>query len=905
MSTNADANERKASFREQVAGLPANFWYACFMETLERLAFFGSRAVAPLYLVASSGRNGLGLDYKEKGLIYMVWALLQCLIPMVSGGYTDRYGYRKSLAVAFLVNIVGYSGMAMSRPIADHLATMGWMNAGFWVFLAAACCVATGTAIFKPPTHGTIAKTTTEETSSLGWGIFYWVVNIGGALAPMGAATLRREVDWNIVFWAAAIVTALNFLPAFLLYREPARTPPKEGEEQPRGAVGVFVHSVSTVFKDLRLVVFLGIFSCFWLMFMQLWDLLPNFIDEWVDSAGVARYFGWISSGWVLGSGQVKPEMIINIDAIAIIVLVIPVSWLIGKISKVAAMVIGMVISLFAFVASGSTMLGWFCCLMVFVFSIGEMICSPTFSAYVGLIAPPDKKALYMGYSNIPFAIGWALGNLLGGFVYEDYGAKANLAMRELAASPQLVAKAARAADWSDSLEKIPELLKIERGAAFSMVQAELQTDSEATAHILREAFWSDVGQTENLCLLYLTLHPENRGKTIAGFARVLANDAAALSSATTKLSKGCEKQSEQKIASSLPTTSMPAEEEDLKEKVGKLRKEMSMLCTVISRLTNAEEKEGVAGLASFEHRMPEVLGIPRTAAMEKTRELVNKGLPRSQWKQDSEIVATLWQEYGKDPQVLNNLALEYLAQATGSVETAVGAIKFDSSQDQEKRAKELEERIGIGSQKAFAALSAAMAASQPGHLGTTTKPATAGPADGRLYLALIRNPKNRFEAVAGWDWKYNLGVLRELVSNDPAAMKIVRDEIDKQGVFEGLVLWVSKLFSSDTYEGEVGPDGINYYKLASKQELIQKALAAKDWDQTPDLARVVLGLNPFEAASLKSQDSPKATKLLWDKYHPYQVWYYLGLMGLLGTIGMVIFYFAAGKPTPGSQKPA
>jgi MFS family permease len=420
--------EKKASFWQQVSGLPKNFWVACSMEVLERLAFFGSRAVAPLYLVASSGRNGLDLDYKEKGLIYMVWALLQCLIPMVSGGYTDRYGYRKSLAVAFTINVIGYTGMALSKPIADHFVAQGWEGASFWVFLLAACCVATGTAIFKPPAHGTIAKTTTEETSSMGWGIFYWVVNIGGALAPMGAATLRREIDWQIVFYAAAIVTAVNFLPAFLLYKEPEKVAPKPGEEQPKGLVDVFVHSIATIFKDLRLVIFLGIFSCFWLMFMQLWDLLPNFIDEWIDSSDVAPYFGWLSGGWVLGSGQVKPEMIINIDAISIIILVIPISWLISKMNKVVAMILGMVISLVGFVGSGATSLGWFCCLMAFVFSIGEMICSPTFSAYVGLIAPPDKKALYMGYSNIPFAIGWAAGNGIGGFLYEAIGSKFNLA---------------------------------------------------------------------------------------------------------------------------------------------------------------------------------------------------------------------------------------------------------------------------------------------------------------------------------------------------------------------------------------------------------------------------------------------------------------------------------------------
>lgn len=422
------AETTKSSFVSQVASLPANFWYACVLEMFERLAFFAVRAVAPLYLVASSGRNGLGLNYTEKGLIYLVWALIQCLVPMVSGGFTDRYGYRKSLAVAFTINILGYIGMAQSKTIADALTVRGWDGAGFWVFMAAACLVALGTAIFKPPVQGTIAKTTNEETSSLGWGIFYEVVNIGGAIAPMAAAVLRVEIDWSNVFYFAAIVTAANFLPAFLLYKEPEKTPPKEDEPESKGVVGVFISSVLTIFTDLRLVVFLGISSCFWLMFMQLWDLLPNFIDEWVDTSDVAPFFAWFSDGWVSLSGQTKPEMIINIDAVSIIILVIPISWLIGRINKIAAMVIGMVIALVGFVGTGATGIGWICCLMIFVFSIGEMVCSPTFNAYIGLIAPKDKKALYMGYANIPFAIGWAAGGGIGGYLYEEIANKTKLA---------------------------------------------------------------------------------------------------------------------------------------------------------------------------------------------------------------------------------------------------------------------------------------------------------------------------------------------------------------------------------------------------------------------------------------------------------------------------------------------
>ncbi len=890
----------KASFLSQIFSLPANFWCACFMEIFERLAFFGSRAVAPLFLVASAGENGLGLNYKEKGIIYTVWALLQCLIPMVSGGYTDRYGYRKSLAVAFILNIIGYVGMAQSKDIADWLAMQGWEQPAFWVFMVAACFVATGTAIFKPPAHGTIAATTTEETSSMGWGVFYWVVNIGGALAPMGAATLRAEIDWHIVFYAAAIVTAMNFLPAFLLYKEPKKPKPKEGEEQPKGPIGVFMHSILTIFKDLRLVVFLGIFSCFWLMFMQLWDLLPNFIDEWIDSSDVASVFGWFSDSWVLGSGQVKPEMIINIDAIAIILLVIPLSWLIGKINKVAAMIIGMLISLVAFVASGSAMVGWFCCLAVFVFSIGEMACSPTFSAYVGLIAPKDKKALYMGYSNIPFAIGWALGNLIGGFIYEDHGAKANLALKELASRPELVARAASSADWSDSLHMLPPLMDIPATDAFEVVVGELATTPEAAADTLRTIFRNDRGQIDNLCLQYLALHADNKAKMIPGLASAvatlgtsIASDGSYFAQEVTGLVKPND---EQQDASSQPTEIR--EVCSARPLVGTSSR-IDVLVEQTCRLARGEATLDDIEMARYLDLVPGCLDVKRGDVMEKVRELVNKDVDRPVWQDDSQITAMLWERFGSDPAVLDNLALEYLAQATGRMQAAIEQIGFVSAADElEARAKEIEERIGISSAKAFSALSAAVGRSAADVDRILDEAEiVADRQEDRPFMYLINNSRYRFEAVTQMAWNHDTGLLRELVRDDAKAREIVIEKIDDIGILERIARAIKGLFTEDEYEGEMTAEGINYHKLAQNKDLIQKALAVKDWSGSSRTAARVLRLNTYEARALIAADEKGATQLLWDKYDPFIVWYYLGGIGLLGTIGMIFFYFATKKP--------
>jgi hypothetical protein len=51
---------------------------------------------------------------------------------------------------------------------------------------------------------------------------------------------------------------------------------------------------------------------------------------------------------------------------------------------------------------------------------------------FLGLIAPKGEEALYMGYANIPFAIGWASGTYVAGHVYDSLADKANLATRYL-----------------------------------------------------------------------------------------------------------------------------------------------------------------------------------------------------------------------------------------------------------------------------------------------------------------------------------------------------------------------------------------------------------------------------------------------------------------------------------------
>ena len=78
------------------------------------------------------------------------------------------------------------------------------------------------------------------------------------------------------------------------------------------------------------------------------------------------------------------------------------------------------------------TQMVWLTIFGVLIFSIGEMASSPKFTEYIGRIAPPDKKALYMGTSFLPIAAGHKLAGILSGDLYANIAEKFTLLTQEV-----------------------------------------------------------------------------------------------------------------------------------------------------------------------------------------------------------------------------------------------------------------------------------------------------------------------------------------------------------------------------------------------------------------------------------------------------------------------------------------
>ncbi|MCH5377943.1 MAG: MFS transporter, partial [Planctomycetes bacterium] len=191
------------------------------------------------------------------------------------------------------------------------------------------------------------------------------------------------------------------------------------------------------------------------LMFYQLFDILPNFIDDWVDSRSAADALAAVLGSNVVptvNGGNLPQEWMINLNALLISVFAFAVGYLTGRMRSLRAIIVGIAISAIAIYMLGMSMNGWWILSAIAMFSLGEMMASPTKMRYLAGIAPKGKEGQYMGYVNFTVGIGWSIGSIVAGHLYEQQGDKVVLARRYLVQQEHLPAEQVEAIPKIDLL---------------------------------------------------------------------------------------------------------------------------------------------------------------------------------------------------------------------------------------------------------------------------------------------------------------------------------------------------------------------------------------------------------------------------------------------------------------------
>lgn len=409
----------KKSFFAVMKSYNKNFRVASIMELFERWAWYGLFAVLALYLTGSTDEGALGFSHIEKGQIMGIVTAILYLLPMITGVIADKIGYKLSLIIAYVLLISGYYVMGEVQSYTMVFIVFLW--------------VAVGAAMFKPVASAIITKNTDESNSTLGFGIFYMMVNIGGFIGPAFSSTLRTQFGWKIVFLQAAIVIGINLIILLIFYKEKDRV--KNTETLSEALKSSLINMWEAV-KDSRLSVLLVIMVGFWTMFNQLFYTLPTFIEDWVNTKAlhdsIAQVSPWLASFMSGGGDSVNPEMLVNIDAGSIILFQLIVSYFVLRMRHVSAMITGFIIAAIGIGITFYTGNGLYTILGIVIFAIGEMMTNPTFSSFIALISPKGKEALYMGTYFLPIFLGNLLTTLVSGNLYQAWSDKLTLLQTEM-----------------------------------------------------------------------------------------------------------------------------------------------------------------------------------------------------------------------------------------------------------------------------------------------------------------------------------------------------------------------------------------------------------------------------------------------------------------------------------------
>jgi dipeptide/tripeptide permease len=371
------------------AKLPLTFWLANLMEFFERGAYYGLNAVLAVYLADHLRFSVASVGFLQ-GFVYA----LTYIMPIAGGALAERLGYRRMLLVAFSLLSLGYF-------VAGATTKYG-------VVFVSLLVMATGSGLFKPIITGTVARTTTKEMSGFGFGLYYWCINLGAFIAPF-IVNVLKGLSWKYVFINSALWCALMLIPTAFFYRDPER--PRSTKSARQVAAEALM-----VLGDSRFMLMILVYSCFWILYFQTFGPALWFVRDFINRDVVTA---WMSGIPILRYFVFDAEFVTIVNAGVIILLVLVVSRVCKNLRPIPVISAGIVIGTIGFVILAFSHGPWMFILGIAVFSIGEMTAHPKYYSYIGLVAPKENVAVYMGYAFLYGVVGSLFGSNFGAIMYD------------------------------------------------------------------------------------------------------------------------------------------------------------------------------------------------------------------------------------------------------------------------------------------------------------------------------------------------------------------------------------------------------------------------------------------------------------------------------------------------------
>jgi len=380
-------------------GFERPFWVANISEIFERLSYYGAFASLALYL-----QGKLNFSTEQTGTLTGIFGGMVWFLAIFGGAVADKLGFRRALSLAYLILAVAY--FLIGSIGAPWLALI--RNAMPMSFFVGCVLIlpALGISLVKPCVVGTTASASKENVRSIGYSIYYTMVNIGGAAGPYVASWAHRHLGVENVFRVAAFSVFAMFFGVLFFFREPHRA-----DGAPAPSLLATLRNFLTVLSNPKFMLFLLIFTGYWVVFWQQYISLPGYIQGYIDA-------------------HADVEIILITDGLAVICFTLLVNYLLRGIPAFHAVILGTLVSSVSWliIAYRPTIPG--AVFSILVLALGEIIQQPRYYEYISRLAPPGQQGTYMGFAFLPIGIGSLIGGWFGGRVMHQFAEVAHQPQR-------------------------------------------------------------------------------------------------------------------------------------------------------------------------------------------------------------------------------------------------------------------------------------------------------------------------------------------------------------------------------------------------------------------------------------------------------------------------------------------
>ena len=195
-------------------GFERPFWVANISELFERLSYYAAFASLARYL-----HEALSFPTERAANLAGLFGGLVWFLAIFGGAVADRLGFRRALSLAYLILsgsyfLLGSIGAPWLTPVRNAVPLVVLVTVVLML-------PALGIAIVKPCVVGTTARSSHPNVRSIGYSIYYTLVNIGGFIGPLVASWVHKNLSVENVFRIAALCVFAMFFGVLLFFTEP------------------------------------------------------------------------------------------------------------------------------------------------------------------------------------------------------------------------------------------------------------------------------------------------------------------------------------------------------------------------------------------------------------------------------------------------------------------------------------------------------------------------------------------------------------------------------------------------------------------------------------------------------------------------------------------------------------